>query len=98
MFKSVLVLAALASAAVTAPAMAAPVSKAVRTADLNLSTAAGRDTLSRRISNAAETVCIVPGDRSLVAMVEGQKCYNRAVSAARLQVASVSGGSVIASR
>lgn len=86
MNKSVLALAALASAALTAPAFAE--TKSVRTADLDLSSAAGRDTLARRISYAAKSVCIVDGDRSLVAMVEGRKCYDRAVDAAQPQIAS----------
>lgn len=85
MNKSVLALAALASA-FTAPAFAE--TKSVRTADLDLSSAAGRDTLARRISSAAKSVCIVEGDRSLVAMVEGRKCYDRAVGSAQPQLAS----------
>ena len=98
MNKSVLALAAMASAVVSAPAFAAPASATVRTADLNLASPAGRDTLARRISSAAKSVCIVRGDRSLIAMIEGNKCYDRAVSSAHSKVASVADTIVIASR
>lgn len=97
MNKSVLALAALASAVVSAPAFAAPASTSVRTADLNLASSAGREALARRISFAAKRVCIVEGDRSLVAMVIGNKCYDNAVNAAHSKVASVSSGIALAS-
>lgn len=98
MNKSVLALAALASAFVSATAFAAPASTKVRTADLNLASPAGRDTLARRISYAAKAICIVDGDRSLVAMIEGKKCYDRAVNSAQPHVASLVGSFVIASK
>ena len=98
MHKSFLALATLASGLVSVPAFATPVSRVVRIGDLNLATPAGRDTLARRISHAAETVCIVRGDRSLAAMIEGKKCYDQAVVAAHRQVASVSGSIVVASK
>lgn len=96
MNKSVLALAALASAIVSAPAFAAPPTALVRTADLNLASPVGRETLARRISFAAKRVCIVEGDLSLVAMIQGNKCYDEAVSSAQRKVASVPGGIVIA--
>lgn len=98
MNKSVLVLAMLASAVVSVPAFAAPVSASVKTADLNLSSQAGRQVLARRISFAAKMVCIVDGDRSLVAMVEGNKCYDRAVNSAQRQTTSAAGGAYLASQ
>lgn len=98
MNKSVLALAAMASAVVSAPAFAAPASATVRTADLNLASPAGREVLARRISFAAKRVCIVEGDRSLVAMINGNKCYDSAVSSAHSQVASLAGSIVVASR
>jgi len=98
MNKSVLALAAMASAVVSAPAFAAPASATVRTADINLASPAGREVLARRIAFAAKRVCIVEGDRSLVAMIEGHKCYDRAVSSAQSQVASAADSIVVASR
>lgn len=97
MSKSFLALAAVASAALSVPALAAPASTSVRTADLNLASPAGREALNRRIAFAAKRVCIVEGDRSLVAMVNGNKCYEEAVNAARHKVASVSSGIALAS-
>lgn len=97
MNKSLLALAAVASAFVSAPALAAPMFTTVRTADLNLSSPAGRDTLSRRISTAAKRVCNVSGDPSLVAIMEGNRCYHRAVNAAQHQVAAVNGDIALAS-
>ena len=97
MNKFALALAAAASALSSVPAMAAPASVQVRTADLNLSSPAGRETLTRRISFAAKRVCIVEGDRSLVAMVNGNKCYEDAVNSAQRKVASVPGGIALAS-
>ena len=97
MNKSVLALAALASAVVSVPAVAAQLSASVRTADLNLSTPAGRDTLARRISAAAKSVCIVEGDRSLRSMTEGNKCYTSAVADARSQTLIAAGDTVVAS-
>jgi UrcA family protein len=97
MKKSVLALAAIASALSSVPAMAATSSTSVRTADLNLASAAGREALARRISSAAKRVCIVEGDRSLVAMVNGNKCYEDAVNSAQRKVASVPGGIALAS-
>lgn len=96
MKKSVLALAALASATVCTPAFAAPVSASVRTADLNLASAAGRATLERRISAAAKDVCIVEGSRDLKAMIEGNKCYHDAVRAAQGKVAQLSSGIALA--
>ena len=96
MNKSVLALAALASAVVSVPAMAAPMSTSVRTADLNLSSPAGRNTLARRISTAAKTLCIVEGDRSLKSIAEGKKCYRSAIAGARSQtMITVSGGKAV---
>ena len=97
MNKPVLALAAFASAIVSVPAFAAPTSASVRTADLNLASAAGREVLARRISFAAKQVCIVDGDRSLVAMVNGQKCYESSVNAAQRKVTQLSGGIALAS-
>lgn len=98
MNKSVLALAALASAVVSVPALAAPASTSVRTSDLNLATSAGRDVLARRISFAAKRVCIVEGDRSLVGIIQGNKCYDNAVSTAQQQVASIAGDITVASK
>jgi|CXWL01.1.fsa_nt_gi UrcA family protein len=98
MNKSVLALVAMASAVVSVPAFAAPASATVRTADLNLASPAGREVLARRISFAAKRVCIVEGDRSLVALIEGHKCYDRAVNSAHSRVASAADSIVIASR
>jgi UrcA family protein len=98
MNKPVLTLAAMASAFVSAPAFAAPASATVRTADLNLASPAGREVLARRISFAAKRVCIVEGDRSLVAMINGNKCYDRAVSSAYRKVVSRTGEVALASR
>lgn len=95
---STLVLAALLSAMTAVPAIAAPNSVSVRSADLNLANSAGREALARRISAAAKQLCIVTGDRSLVAMVEGNKCYDRAVNSAQRQVTSNSGGTYLASQ
>lgn len=97
MKKSVLALAALATALVSVPALAAPISTSVRTADLNLSSPAGRETLSRRISTAAKRVCNVSGDPSLVSIMAGNRCYDRAVNAAQNQIASVGHGIALAS-
>jgi len=96
MNKSIMAFAALASAAACAPAFAAPMSASVRTADLNLASPAGRATLERRISLAAKQVCIVEGSRDLSAMIEGNKCYHDAVSAAQHEVASLSGDIALA--
>ena len=97
MNKSVLALAALASAVVSVPALAAPMSTSVRIADLNLSSPAGRETLARRISTAAKRVCNVSGDPSLVSIIAGNRCYDRAVNAAQNQIVSVGGGVALAS-
>lgn len=97
MNKSILALAAIASAISSVPALAATASTSVRTADLNLASSAGREALARRISFAAKRVCIVEGDRSLVAMVNGNKCYENAVNAAQSKVAFVSSGIALAS-
>jgi UrcA family protein len=100
MNKSVLALAAMASAFVSAPAFADVVSTtAVQYGDLNLASPAGRQTLNRRISNAARSVCHVRSDdRSLASRIERNKCYDRAVSGALQQVASLVSGFAIASR
>ena len=92
MKNSVLALAALASTAVSLPALAAPVSISVRTADLNLYSPAGRAALARRISTAAKTVCIVDGDRDLKSIAEGNKCYTNAVANAWSQTTLAAGG------
>lgn len=95
MTKTLLALAAFASAAMTMPASAQSVRTSVKTADLNLATAGGRERLSRRISSAAKTLCIVDGDRSLVAMVNSNKCYDAAVASARSQSDAVRVASAI---
>ena len=97
MKKSVLALAALISISATVPAFAAPASTSVRTADLNLTSAAGRATLARRISTAAEQVCYVEGDRSLSSMANGKSCYDKAVREAQAKAASIAGNIALAS-
>ena len=86
--KSVLALAALASAFVSAPAFADVVSTAtVHYGDLNLGSRAGREALTRRISSAAKSVCFIRSDdRSLASWIDRNKCYDRAVNLAQLQV------------
>lgn len=97
MNKFALALAAAASALSSVPAMAAPASVQVRTADLNLSSPAGRETLTRRISFAAKRVCIVEGDRSLTAIAIGNQCYKDAVNAAHSKIVALSGSVALAS-
>lgn len=90
MKKSALIMAALISASVSFPALANTTAMPVRTADLDLSGAIGRETLARRISAAAEQLCIVEGDRSLTAFSTGQACYRQAVRDAHAKLAKVS--------
>ncbi|MFO1239949.1 MAG: UrcA family protein [Sphingomonadaceae bacterium] len=97
MKKSVLLLAALISTAASVPAFAAPSSTSVHTADLNLTSAAGRAKLARRISTAAEQVCYVEGDRSLKSFALGRACYDQAVRDAHTKAAAMSGNVALAS-
>ncbi len=70
----------------TAPAMARSaetVSKAVSHADLDISTAAGRERLDRRLQVAARTVCGVGGTVLLAEQVRQRRCYKTAIGSAR---------------
>jgi UrcA family protein len=81
---------ALAGAILSTPAYAAPLgearSVAVRTADLNLDSSAGRATLTRRINFAAGVVCGHPDERDLVASRLAKTCHSDALESAMPQV------------
>lgn len=98
MNKSILALAALAGAISSVPAFAEPVTTSVRIADLDLDSAAGRETLARRISSAAKRICDASGDPRLAAIIESNRCYDRAVNSTQYHVASAAGGVALASK
>lgn len=98
MHKTLLALAAAASATIAFPALAQSNTAAVRTADLNLATSDGRLALGQRIAAAAERVCFVYGDRSLAAKMDGDRCFNDAVQNAQRQVANITSGMTVASK
>jgi len=81
---------ALAGAIISTPAYAAIQGDArsvtVRTADLNLSTEAGRAALTRRIGYAATVVCGRADVRDLVAVQATQGCRTAAIDGAMPQV------------
>jgi UrcA family protein len=65
----------------TPPSDATP-SVAVRFDDLNLATSAGVETLYRRISHAAQSVCPVGDIRDLALISASERCQAQAVSRA----------------
>ena len=66
---------------VTTPATAAEiVTVKVGYADLDLNTAAGKDTLDARISAAIKTACIRPDTRNLKAVQAWEDCRDSAAS------------------
>lgn len=81
---------ALAGAIISTPAFAAvdddTRSVVVRTADLNLSDAAGRATLSRRIANAAAIACGHVDARNLIGSRLAGHCRTDAIANAMPQV------------
>ncbi len=81
---------ALAGAIISSPAYAATMGEArsvsVRTSDLNLSSAAGRAALTRRIGYAATVVCGRPDARDLVAVQDVGECRTAAINGAMPQV------------
>src|SRR5690606_5541282 len=88
----VLCLVAGAAAAQSRPAPDAPVTsqthRVVSYADLDLGTAAGRETLARRIRGAAEAVCPSPS-RLLAVEAERRACLRGAVESGEAQVAAI---------
>lgn len=95
---SLLAFAALATGVVSAPALAAPKTVLVRTSDLNLASQAGRERPARRIDFAAESVCVLRGDMSLVSRIEGRKCIDFAVSTAWQKADLIAGRVIVAGR
>ncbi|MFN3294568.1 MAG: UrcA family protein [Gemmobacter sp.] len=84
--------AALGLACTTAPAMAAdflPMTVRVKTADINLATAAGQKLLDQRIEAAVRTVCRVTNPNTGTRMMNRstKACLAKARSDARQQVA-----------
>ena len=75
----------------TAPANAGEVSKSrtVSYADLDLGTAAGRDTLANRINAAAHAVCNAGGSVDLATWIETDRCVRRAKASAKLSTAAL---------
>lgn len=71
-------------------------SVAVRIADLNLSSDAGRETLDRRVRNAADVLCTEPTKADLDRLAETRGCYRAAMSSARLQVKTFDRASAVA--
>jgi UrcA family protein len=71
----------------TAPAVAAaaPQTTTVSYADINIASANGRNTLDRRIVQAARSVC-ENGSRDVRAMNEQTRCVDSAIADARRQV------------
>lgn len=64
---------------------------AVRYADLDLATTAGRQTLDRRISAAVERVCGSAEMRDLAAMAAVRQCRHAALKGAQPQLAQIMG-------
>lgn len=86
MSKSLLALTALASIGLSAPALGEPVSKAIRTQDLNLATPDGRAHLQRRLTYAARAVCH-SGSLDAASLLREQRCFEIAMKSAQVQVA-----------
>lgn len=92
-----LILAGLCVAGATAPAQANEArytvrSEVVRTQDLNLASAAGRDTLSSRIETAAERVCATQAS-DIASRADHNRCLRDAVATARAQISTVTAAS-----
>jgi len=68
----------------------------VSIADLNLHSAAGRQTMDRRIRHAADELCFEAGKTDLDREIEERACYNAAMASARLQVRTFDRSSGIA--
>ncbi|WP_404714071.1 UrcA family protein [Sphingomonas sp. MMS24-J13] len=81
---------ALAGAIISSPAYAAPAGEAmsvgVPTADLDLSSSAGRATLARRIGHAAGMVCGHPDAIDLIGTQATRTCRTQAIDDASQQV------------
>lgn len=81
-------------------AVAAPAANQVKVsvADLNLNSTAGQATLERRIKQAAVQACGVDkAERQLGVLQEANRCYDTAISQARVSVAAIN-PPVLASR
>lgn len=71
----------------TLPAAAEPVSRAVRYADLDLTSQAGRDGLDRRVTNAVRQMCGAMPELALDQRANVRACRTSAQNDARTQVA-----------
>lgn len=101
MLKSISALAAVATLAVSVPALAAE--KSVPFSDLNLASADGRAALDNRLDRAAKSVCAVGESQELSAYLASKNCYIASIAdardAAEVAIAKHSGASVtVASR
>lgn len=84
--KALLLVVLLAAGATAMAAGSAASQIAVKVADLNLQTEAGRHELERRLTIAARKVCPDADSRNLRARMAGRACVNRAVEEALGQV------------
>lgn len=89
MKKTVMMFVGLAGLAMSVPGMAGQNSAVVHTSDLNLNSQTGRDALDRRIIRAANSICVVRGDRSLTEFRESRRCSAGAIAGAHGQIAVV---------
>lgn len=90
-FTAIATAAVIAAGFVATDATAQAVSTTVRVsyADLNLSSSAGMNTLTRRINAAANTACAVePGQRDLTSKGNSARCHVAAVASARTAIAA----------
>jgi UrcA family protein len=90
----IIIVSALATAAAikTAPALAAPSSNAVtvvRTADLDLSSPAGKRALERRLVNAAHQVCDTASSFDLKARNAERACRDSVIATARAKAGTI---------
>ncbi len=88
-----LIFAGLCVAGATVPAQANELaytarSEVVRTQDLNLTSAAGRDTLASRIDAAAERVCATRAT-DIASRADHNRCLREAVATARAQASTI---------
>ncbi|MBK8629810.1 MAG: UrcA family protein [Sphingomonadales bacterium] len=82
MTKTAALLLAATSALFAIPAHATPQTKAVKIADLDLTTLVGRQALERRVEQAATRVCDVPEASPLRQAKAAERCRRDAKSAA----------------
>ena len=96
---------ALASALITTAAIEAPPAFAqapggetnvsrVRTADLDLTSEAGRRTLERRLANAARQVCGTASDADVEGKNAVRKCRDATLAKARMHLVAERGGAI----